>query len=222
MFEKFEDRGLKKAGAELIIKKNLSNGKFIFAYFNGSLNSDKLQFSKFFDQLRSSLAVVYAKNPNVNKQVGIGLSFSYTFGQPTIFPLALYNNDFSLHWGLKIMVPKSIQLRYSPNEKVHLYYGAGLVGSSFNLQNKVVTGFDELEFGRTALRTGFNLEREIHDWLWVGVEVGYNIPLRLFITQPGGNASNALVDLKLDNSIYTNFSIFIVPPRKLLNKAKSG
>ncbi|MEM9859090.1 MAG: DUF6268 family outer membrane beta-barrel protein, partial [Bacteroidota bacterium] len=192
------------------------------AFLNSSLNSDEPQLENFFDQLKSSVAFIYGKQVNPNKQVGYGLSFGYDLGQPAIFPLFIYNNDFNLHWGLELLLPKSIKLRYSPSNQWHFYATSELKGASYHLQDEVLDGFDQLEFRRSSVRPNLTVEREIHDWLWVGGTMGYRIPINIFISEPGENRRNSIIEIDADAALYFNFSIFLVPPAKLYDKAKSG
>ena len=222
LFERFEDKPLKQISSSLYLKKTLKNNRFYFAFLNNSLNSDDPQFENFIDQLKSSVAFIYGKQVNPNKQVGYGLSFGYDLGQPSVFPLFIYNNDFSLHWGLDLLLPKSVKLRYSPSNEWHFYSIAELKGASYHLQDEVLEGFDQLEFRRSSVRLNLQIEREIHDWLWIGGTMGYRIPINIFISEPGENRSNSIIELEADATLYFNFSVFIVPPRKLYDRAKSG
>lgn len=222
LFQRFEDKPLKQISSSFYLKKTLKNDRFYFAFLNSSLNSDDPQFENFLDQLKSSVAFIYGKQVNPNKQVGYGLSFGYDLGQPTIFPLFIYNNDFNLHWGLRLLLPKSAELRYSPSNELHFYATAELKGASYHLQDEVLEGFDQLEFRRSSVRFNLRVEREIHDWLWVGGTAGYRVPLNIFISEPGDNRRDSIIEIEADPTLYYNLSIFIVPPAKLYNRAKSG
>lgn len=222
LFERFEDKPLKRISSSFYLKKNLQNKRFYFAFFNGSLNSDEPQFENFLNQLKSSFTFIYGKEANPNKQIGYGISFGYDLGQPTILPVFIYNNDFSLHWGLELRLPKSVRVRYSPSNEWHFYATSELKGASYHLQDEVLEGFDKLEFRRSSVRANLRIEREIHDWLWIGGTFGYRVPINIFISEPGENRSNSIIELDVESAFYYNISIFIVPPAKLFNRAKSG
>ncbi|MEM6525192.1 MAG: DUF6268 family outer membrane beta-barrel protein [Bacteroidota bacterium] len=222
LFERFENKPLKQISSSFYLKKKLKNDRFYFAFLNSSLNSDEPQFENFFDQLKSSVAFIYGKQVNPNKEVGYGLSFGYDLGQPTVFPLFIYNNDFNLHWGLELLLPKSVKLRYSPSDQWHFYATSELKGASYHLQDEVLEGYDQLEFRRSSVRPSLTAEREIHDWLWIGGTIGYRIPINIFISEPGENRRNSIIEIEAESAFYFNFSLFIVPPSKLYDRAKSG
>lgn len=218
----FEDKPLKRIASSFYLKKNLSNNRFLFVFVNNSLNSDKPKVARFEDQLKSSAAIVYGKQAHPNKQVGYGLNFGYDLGQPSILPLFVYNNDFSLHWGLELLLPKQVRLRYSPSNKMHYYSTIELQGASYYITERLIESVDKLEFRRSSVRFNLKAEREIHDWLWIGATVGYRIPISVFISEPGEGRKNSLVKIDPNSALYTNISIFIVPPAKLYNRAKGS
>jgi hypothetical protein len=222
LFSVFEDKPLKQLSSSLYFKKTLPNDRFLFGYINGSLNSDGIEFRKVSDQLKSSITVIKGKQISPNKQMGYGLSIGYDFGQPLVIPLFIYSNDFTLKWGLELLLPKKVSLRYSPTNKIHLYGQIGLNGASYHIKERLIEGVDKLEFRRSSARFSFRVEREIHDWLWIGATVGYRVPLNIFISEPGEGRKNSLVKIDVSNTLFSNLSIFIVPPKKLYNRAKGG
>ena len=222
LFQRFEDKALKRISTNFYLKKTLKNKRFVFAYLNNSLNSDVPQFNNFEDQLKASVTFVYGKQANPNKQIGYGVSFGYDLGQPSVFPLFIYNHDFSLHWGVQLLLPKSAQLRYSPSNAMHFYAITELKGASYHIQGNVLTGFDQLEFRRSSVRFNLRVEHEIYDWLWFGVTAGYRVPINIFLSEPRKNRRDSLVEVDAQSIQYYNFSIFIVPPTKLYNRAKGS
>ncbi len=222
LYVQFEDKPLKRIAANFYYKRNMRNQHFFFAFLNNSLNSDDPQFENFLDQLKSSFSIIYGKQVNPNKQLGYGVSFGYDLGQPSVFPLFIYNNDFSLHWGLELLLPKSTKLRYSPSNELHFYATTELQGASYHLQNEVLEGFERLEFRRSSVRFNLTVEREIHDWLWIGGTLGYRLPINFFLSEPRERRNNSIILLDVKTAPYFNFSIFVVPPAKLYKKAKSS
>ena len=222
LFTTFEDKPLKKISSSFYLKKNLKNKKFLFVFLLNSLNGDTPQFDSFFNQLKSSVAGILGKQVNPNKQVGYGLTFGYALGQPSVFPLFIYNNDMSLHWGLEMILPKSVKLRYSPSNKIHFYAITELQGASYHLQDLEIEGIDKFEFRRSSVRLNLRVEKEIHDWLWAGITAGYRIPISIFLSEPRQSRSNSIVQVDANNSTYYKFSIFIVPPARLYKRAKGS
>jgi hypothetical protein len=222
LYTAFEDKPLKRIASSFYFKKNLSDKRFLFIFLNNSLNSDRPNLFALGDQLKSSVAFIYGKQAHPNKQLGYGVNFGYDLGQPSILPLFIYNNDFTLHWGLELLLPKQVKLRYSPSNKMHYYGTIELQGASYHIEERLIETIDKLEFRRASVRFNFRAEREVHDWLWVGVTFGYRMPISIFLSEPGERRNNSLVKIDASNALYTNVSIFLVPPAKLIKRAKGS
>lgn len=222
LFTRFDDKSLKRISFSLYMQRILENDKFVYVYFNSSLNSDKIGFGNIINQLKWSVASIYGSQRGPHKQFGYGLSFGYDFGEPAVYPVLLLKNDFSLHWGYDLLLPKSAKLRYSPTMSNHFIGTIELQGASYNLQDSLIDNFNILEFRRSSVRATFTYEREIYDWLWFGVTAGYRFPINLFISEPGDRRIDALMKIDADPTPYLSFSIFLVPPNKMYNRAKSS
>jgi hypothetical protein len=222
LFARFDDKSLKRISFSTYMQRLLGDSKFLYLYFNSSLNSDNVGSKNLINQLKWSVAAVYGKQIGPHKQLGYGVSAGYDFGEPAAYPVFLLNNDFSLHWGYQLMLPKSAKLRYSPNLSNHIIATLELQGASYNLQDSLLDDFKTLEFRRSSIRTTITYEREIHDWLWFGFTTGYRFPINLFISKPGDRRTDALMKIDADPAPYVSFSIFLVPPNKMYNKAKGS
>lgn len=222
LFKRFDDRSLKRTSFSLYFKRNLSEYKFLYMFLNSSLNSDKPGFDNLKDQLKLSITSLYGKKVSLHKQMGFGISFGYDFGEPAIFPVFSLNNDFALKWSYELLLPKSAKLRFSPTESDHIYSTLELQGASYHLRDSLLDEFGPLEFRRSSVRFTLNYEREIHDWLWVGATIGYRVPINIFISEPQARRRDALIIVNAQRAVYFNFSLFLVPPNKLYNKAKSS
>ncbi|MDX1627264.1 MAG: DUF6268 family outer membrane beta-barrel protein, partial [Fulvivirga sp.] len=137
-FSQFEDKSLKRISFQLYFKRDLKKERFLYVFFRSSLNSDVPSFENFENQLKVSITTVFGRNKSLHKALGYGISFGYDFGQPAIFPLFIYTNDFTQHWGLELMLPKKAQLRYSPNQSNHFYTAVDLQGASYHLRDSVL------------------------------------------------------------------------------------
>lgn len=222
LFTRFDDKSLKRISFSSYMQHEINEDKFVYVYFNSSLNSDKIGLGNIIDQLKWSVAGIYGKQRGPHKQLGYGLSFGYDFGEPAVYPVLLLNNDFNLHWGYELLLPKSAKLRYSPNVSNHFISTVELQGASYNLQDSLIANFEILEFRRSSIRATITYEREIHDWLWFGITAGYRFPINLFLSEPGDRRTDALMKIDADPTPYVNFSIFLVPPNELYKRAKGS
>ncbi|QCK14253.1 hypothetical protein DCC35_05590 [Mangrovivirga cuniculi] len=222
LFVRFEDKPLKQIAFKLYFKKDLQKDHFLYIYLQSSLNSDVPTFDDLSDQLKLSLTTIYGKNISPHKSIGYGISFGYDFGRPAIYPVFILNNNFNLNWGYELLLPKKAQIRYSPNNSNHFYTGVEVQGASYHLRNEVLQDFSKLEFRRSSIRALFTYEREVYDWIWVGLKIGYRYPINIYISEPRKRRRDALILLDANGAPYLRFSIFLVPPKVLIDKAKSS
>jgi Domain of unknown function (DUF6268) len=222
-YKDLEDRPLKSAGIHFYVVKPTKSKKYFMLRASFDLNGDygskkfgKKEFLKF------SVTPLIGWKKNENLSYALGFSYGYTFGKPLILPVISFNKNFNCHWGLESLLPINIRLRYTSNEKNYLYAGLELSGASYRLDNAgtAFSNYDKLHLFRSELRYTFNYEREIHDWLWFGVEAGYRQNFRFNLTNGSSGKSDVIISNKLKGAPLINASIFVVPPQSFLKKKK--
>jgi hypothetical protein len=75
-----------------------------------------------------------------------------------------------------------------------------------------------LELRETEVKLRGRWEREIHDFLWFGVEGGYRYNYAFDAFDRTNADREKIIDSKFAWAPYLSLELFIVPPRKLLNK----
>lgn len=220
LYQRLENRNLKAASMELIFRKTLAENKYLFAYVQGSLNSDKIQFENIQNQLKTTFSIVYNVRKNPHTEFGFGAGFGFQFGRPVYFPAIIYNHDFSNRLSLLSLLPKKFDFRYTFSEKMYLYAGVKAGGASYHMQNNPVSGFENVEFRQSGIFFRAKLEREIYDFLWFSVSAGHRQPLNIFISELGKRRRDSIIDVDADPSQYFELSLFLVIPRKIYKRAK--
>lgn len=203
-------------GARFIYKRNHSDTECISFVAGAELHSDEFV-------LKANSAIYYAnatyiKDLSSRKKLGYGLYVGNSLGRFSILPLFIYENRFARKWTLDMVLPKSISLRHSLNNKTFVSAKAEFKGWRYNLSNTIPDIDRDFTLRRRDLQFSLAYEREIHDWLWLGVETGYNKNLQYVLTNPGEGARNAVNRLSTKDATFLKFSIFVVPPKKLWNK----
>lgn len=224
-YKDLQDRPLKSAGIHFYaIKPTRSNRYFMLRTsfdLNGDYGSDKFGKKEF---LKFSITPLIGWKKNENLSYAVGFTYGYTFGRPLILPVFSYNKNFNCNFGIESVLPISIRLRYTKNEKNYWYTGLELGGASYRLDNEgtAFSNYNKLHLFRSELRFTLNYEREIHDWLWFGIEGGYRKNLRFNLNNgPNGN-SDIIISNKIVGAPLINASLFVVPPRFLLKKKQSN
>lgn len=215
LFNYIKEERFRSVGARFLISKELSNNRDITILVGSEIKSDKMVFNK--NTTKTFVNVNYKIRKNERVSIGGGLALAYTLGNPQIYPIFYYENNFAKNWTLDLALPKSIVLRRQLSPKCYLSFKAEVKGWRYAVHNHELsqeTG-ESLTLRKSDLNVGLNFEHEIHDWLWLGVDTGYSHNLRSFLARPGDGYSDALIDLNATGAPYTMFSVFIVPPKKI-------
>ena len=215
-YQNLENRSLRSIRGELFLVKPTKTNKFYLLRISGGLNGDygsdlaKHEFFKF----SISPLIGWKKNDYVS--YAFGLAFSYGLGNRSILPIIAYNKSFNNQWGMEMVLPAEAKLRYSTlNQKNFLYLKAELNGSNYSVRLDESQD-DLLYLNKSEVRFLLSWEREIHDWLWFGIETGMRSNINFDLSSETGFNANTVVDNKLNAAMVYNMSIFVVPPRKLL------
>jgi Domain of unknown function (DUF6268) len=222
-YKDLEDRPLRSAGLHFYFVKPTRSKRFYIIRTSIDLNGDygsKRIGTK--ESLKFSITPLIGWKKNDNLSYAFGFSYGYTFGNPLILPVISFNKNFNCHWGVESLLPISIKVRYTSNEKNFLYAGLELSGASYRLNSEgtAFSNFNKLHLFRSELRYTCNYEREIHDWLWFGVEAGLRQNLRFNLTNGPSGKSDVIIRNNLKAAPLINASIFVVPPQSLLNRKK--
>ncbi len=216
LFTHLENERFYAAGIRAFYKQNI-NWYSSIRFFGGiELNNDEFTFHN--DAAKYFGSVSYAIQRSSTESIGFGVIASQSLGRFTALPVFTYENHFSPRWIVDITLPKSAALRYVINKRTYLSGKTEFKSWRYNVTDALQNQDQNLTLSKTDLQFNIALEREIHDWLWFGLEAGYNKNLQYFLVEPGGRARDAIVELTPRDAGYFKASIFLVPPRKLFGR----
>ncbi len=216
-YQNLEDKSLKSFRTDLFVMKPTRTNKYfllrVSAGLNGDYTAENTPNSNF---LRFSIAPLIGWKRNEFVSYAFGAGYSYSFGRRRIFPILVYNKTFNSQWGIESVLPAEAKLRYnSLNQKNYLYLKAELDGANYGLrlgdQDNEITYLEKSE-----VRFLLSWEREIHDWLWFGIESGFRTNIDFDLTDSPTLRSDRLIENRLNIAFTYGFSLFVVPPRKFL------
>ncbi len=175
------------------------------------LRSDKITWSR--HTAKYFVTVGYDHNISRHKSIGGALLVDYSLGVFSVVPVFTYRNQFAENWALDMKLPKSIELRHRLTDKWRLVGKTQFRGWRYNLHN-----LDESNQGlmlrKSDLQITLSAEREIHDWLWLGVDFGLVDNLNFYLGETGDRRRDALATLRSKPSQFFKIGLFIVPPSK--------
>ncbi len=200
-------------GLRFFYQRDLRNGHELKLVGGAELKSDNFTWnrhtSKYF------ISGIYNWKKSSTTTMGAGFVLNRVMGLTTFYPILNLQHALNHKWTLDLMLPKSVAMRYRMNDHNYLIFNTQLAGWRYNITHRLI-GVDHgnLMLRKADLQFKISWEREIHDWLWLGIGVGYNKNLIYYLANPGDRARNALIDINSRDALFTKFSIFMVPPRK--------
>lgn len=196
-----------------LYKQDFSATRSLTLYSGFEMKSDRWQLNansgKFF------IGGIYMKVLNSRTQIGYGAIAGYELGVYSLWPLLKYEHKITNKFTLDLTLPKSAAVRYKINNKSYLIAKTQVSGWRYNLDGSFNGGQDDFTLRKADLQTTLTLEREIHDWLWISFEAGFNKNIRYYLAEPGGRNRDALIGLRPNDAAYAKVNLFIVPPWKL-------
>lgn len=224
LYQYLEDRNLQSVGAQVVYLHSIDSRRFYLVRLRGELNGDFTKDdinSDLIDYFKPTVDIAYGWKKSPNYAIGVGLQLGYTFGRASIYPALLYNRTFNNNWGIEAIFPANARVRYNVNEKTLLFAGYRLEGASYNLyvDEGSLSEFGEIELSRTDVKGLLRVEREIYDFLWFGVEGGFRQYYRNRVFDEAGSRDEIL-DNDLFGAGFVKVELFVVPPRRLMEKNK--
>lgn len=220
LYENLQDKNLRSVGAQVAYLHSINEGKFYVLRVKGELNGDyRTEDISLTDYLKTTLDLVYGWKKSPEFAWGVGVQMGYTYGRRSILPAILYNRTFNEKWGVESIFPANVIVRHNVSDKTLLFAGYRLEGASYNLNATTGTlaEFGQLELRRTDIKGLLRFEQEIYDFLWFGVEGGFRRYLRNRVYDDVGSRDELIIN-DLAGAGYVSVELFLVPPRRLLER----
>jgi len=220
-FRDLDRKALKSSSATIYGLKPFYGDKFLVVRINGSLagdyHLDDVPLTQF---MRFSVAPMFGWKMNAFTSMAAGFGYGNSFGRHRILPLIAFNHTFNEKQGIEVLLPGKVKYRYSINPKTIVYAYAKAESNSYaiRLNDPVFEQNEKLFLRKTDFQFTLTLEREIHDWLWFSIESGVRSNINFRLNNDVKNRDfGDIIKTKVPITFLTEFSIFIVPPRKYYN-----
>lgn len=233
LYQSLNDKNLKSIGGNIYLMAQLKGNRFFMFRFSAKLKGDywkeHIGDVRKYTFLKMEMAPMIGWKVNPRKSWGVGLAYSYTFGDPLVFPIFMYNHTFSDKWGVEAFLPARIKLRYQASKLCFINAKAKLNGGSYSIHfdDPDLNDFKTLELRRADVNFSFEVEKGITDWLWTSVETGYRTNLNFDVTNKNHALSlsgskltheDNIIDSYAKGGMFFKFSVFISPSKSLLKK----
>jgi hypothetical protein len=147
---------------------------------------------------------------------GLGIMINNTFGRLNVAPIILFNKELNNRWLIDARLPKEINFKYAFSPDSFYGYGsARAIGANYAIGRR-----DELpsnlSFRRRSIDVFGGVEKEIEDWLWVGVEAGYNVPVQSVLVERDAPTRDYTHSFRMQAAPFFRVRVFAVVPKSLL------
>ncbi|WP_460553037.1 hypothetical protein [Hymenobacter daeguensis] len=227
LYSNIENKGLSIIGAQLAVIRPVDAVHwYIFrtkTELNGDYNSNELNVS---DYLKVTSEFIYGWKRSPTFAWGLGVQLGYTLGRQSIYPVLVYNRSFNPRWGVEALFPARVLVRRNLSSSSLLFAGYEVASNNYNL--KLRTPFAapnnptvrSLELRQIDLKFRLRYEQELLSFLWTGIEAGYRYNYQLNAFDRTNSTRDRIIDSQLGGVPYASLDLFIVPPKKLLQKAE--
>jgi hypothetical protein len=231
LYDNIENKGLKTLGAQLAVIRPVNTVNWYIFRIKGELSGDYTSKElDVHDYLRVSSEFIYGWKRSPTFSWGIGAQLGYTFGRQSIYPAVLYNRTFNSRWGLEALFPARVSARYNVSPKSIFTAGYSVDGFNYivKLNTPLVRRTSDgtpqpdikplrtLELRETEVKFRGRWERELYDFIWLGVEGGYRYNYAFDAFDRTNDDRQKIIDSQFDWAPYASLEIFIVPTKGLL------
>ncbi|WP_210518343.1 hypothetical protein [Hymenobacter terricola] len=227
LYGNIENKGLSIIGAQLAVIRPVDAVHwYLFrtkTELNGDYNSDELDINNY---LKVTSEFIYGWKRSSTFAWGLGVQLGYVLGRQSIYPVLVYNRTFNPRWGVEALFPARVLVRRNLSPTSLLFAGYEVVSNNYNLKlrNTFPTpnnpAVRALELRQIDVKFRLRYEHELLSFLWTGVEAGYRYNYEFNAFDRTDNTRDRIINSQLGGTPYASLDLFIVPPRKLLQKAE--
>jgi len=208
---------LYQTGLNFRYEIQLKNQQFLMGHLGANMRSDQLDWG----DLSYAASFGWGKQLNPAKKIGFGLGVENAWGRIRYSPLFLYEHRISQHWDLSLLLPRKARISYLASPALHLYAEAKGGSARYLLDHtNLLNEYSELEYRQRRVSFHLGVEKRIYDWFWVSAQAGITTPINSVLVERAAPTREHVFDFQPNSDRFVKFSVFIVPPQKLLDKLK--
>ncbi|MFT6827665.1 MAG: hypothetical protein ACJAZV_000949 [Roseivirga sp.] len=213
LFNYLNSHQLTNTGLTLYYQRKLTEGRSLTFATQTELASDRWELNG--NSGRYLVNGNYMKDLNSKTSIGFGGVVNYALGLWNIYPTFSYKKKLSNRTLFEVFLPSKVGYRYHLNPKTYFIAETEFVNWRFNVTDPLDNNSGDMALIRSDVYFKFRLEKEIHDWLWLGVDTGFIHNINYGLTEHGTRISDAVQEFNVKDSAFLRFWIFILPPNKL-------
>ncbi|PHN04406.1 DUF6268 family outer membrane beta-barrel protein [Flavilitoribacter nigricans] len=215
VFQYINERILKNTGFELFGSQSFNEKNYFVLRLKASYNGDYNGLVNFDGRYAIYNATgVFGIKKSENLEYGFGLNFTSSFRNTTILPFFIYNRNFNDRWGFESVLPALAVLRYNASPKTIFLGGFRYNSRSYSISVPQMEENLDYSMNHSEIRAFISAEQNLVPWIWLDMEVGYQVNFSTDFEAKSDLATDFMVELS--NAPYLKLGIFISPPDSYL------
>ncbi len=212
ILNRLDNQFLKSTGLELLLSKSIDE-KFYASFRYRRLSNGDFSGLMSFDEKYAidNATLIFGIKKNEQEEWGIGLNYSSGFRNSALLPFLIYNKTFNDKWGLESAFPAVVLARYNISSEAILLGGVKFQSRSYAFETN---DFFDYNMNHSELRFSVTLEKQIKDWMWFDITVGFQKNFSTDFEFPNDDTQNFQVELS--DSPYFKVGFFLSPPDRFL------
>ncbi len=215
-FQALDEKLLQSNSLSILFNKSLNEKQYLLVRLRNSANGNYSGL-KLYNQRYNihKLLAMYGVKPNEDFEWGLGLNFSTGFRRRiSLLPFIMYNRNFNDKWAIESALPAFVYIRRNLNEKTLLLGGFEYSGQSYRLDVKKDITHLDYAFNHSEILASVQMERQIVDWIWMNLKVGYQYNLSSDFQSK--SADSPAFQVEPTNAPFFQIGLFLSPPKHLV------
>ena len=218
IFQNLDQRWLKSNSFSLTLSKPLGENYYTGLRLRLMSNGDYGQWLNFGERYTIYNAVgLFGIKKRSDLEWGVGINFSSSFRRTIALPFVFYNQTFSEKWGVEMILPSQLYLRYNLKPTSIILTGFEYNSRSYSVDINGTQGFNGIyNMNHSELRAIASMEQRLVPWLWLNAKVGFQ--LNFSTDFDAVDALNTSFNVEPTNSPFFQIGLFISPPNSYFNE----
>ncbi|MEM1324360.1 MAG: hypothetical protein AAGI23_00320 [Bacteroidota bacterium] len=218
LYESIEQSVFKRNSFNLITSYSFNDRYYMVASGQLSLNGNQEAWIDSDKRFRNyNFILGFGNKRSQDFEWGVGAVLIHNLeNRNNVIPFLLFNKNISDRWGVEGTLPISFFVRHNPTSGTILLSGVEYVSQAYAMVNFDFVAPDNYILDHGELRFQLALEQRIVPWVWLDVQVGYQLNFNNNLSVMG--REDLLVQFDPKDTLFFKIGVFASPPDDVMNR----